>query len=51
MPAIAEEIWRRIGMAGTPTDVVAAEAAAWGQYPGALAVTKGDPLFPRIAAD
>ena len=24
-------------------------AAAWGGYPGGLAVEKGEPLFPRIA--
>ena len=35
--------------ATSPTSACPA-AAAWGRYPGGLAVDKGDPLFPRIAA-
>ncbi len=48
MPSVAREIWRRLGLGGSPTDAVFDAAAPWGQYPGGLTVTKGDPLFPRI---
>ncbi len=44
------EIWRRIGLAGTPTDRPLGEATTWGGYPGGLPVEKGDPLFPRLTA-
>jgi methionyl-tRNA synthetase len=47
MPATAEEIWRRIGLEGTPSDLRLPEASTWGGYPGGLEVTKGEPLFPR----
>jgi methionyl-tRNA synthetase len=49
IPGAAQEAWRRIGLAGTPEDQRLPEAGAWGGYPGGLAVTKGDPLFPRLA--
>ena len=48
MPTVAEEIWRRIGLDGTPTDGGFEEGSRWGAYPGGLVVAKGDPLFPRI---
>ena len=44
------EIWRRIGLSGSPTDGRLPAAAAWGGYPGGLPVEKGDPLFPRLKA-
>jgi len=44
------EVWRRIGLEGSPTDKPLAEVAAWGGYPGGLAVEKSDPIFPRIKA-
>jgi methionyl-tRNA synthetase len=47
MPATAAEVWRRIGLPGAPSDQRLPAAAAWGGYPGGLAVEKGDPLFPR----
>jgi len=50
MPATADEIWSRIGLAGSPSDHPLPAAAAWGGYPGGLSVTKGDPLFPRRKA-
>jgi methionyl-tRNA synthetase len=50
MPSIAQEIWRRIGLAGTPDAVPLAQVATWGQYPGG-AVEKGEPLFPRIKSE
>ncbi len=46
----AAEVWRRIGLPGSPTDAQLPAAAAWGGYPGGLPVEKGDPLFPRIRA-
>jgi methionyl-tRNA synthetase len=48
MPTVCREIWRRIGLTGSPTDRNFAESALWGQYPAGGTVEKGDPLFPRI---
>ena len=50
VPNASAEIWRRIGLPGTPLDQVLPAAAAWGQYPGGLPVEKGTPLFPRLQA-
>ena len=47
MPAASAEIWRRLGLPGSPADQRLPEAAAWGGYPGGLPVEKGAPLFPR----
>ena len=47
MPATAAEIWRRIGLGGSPAERRLPEDAAWGGYPGGLTVEKGAPLFPR----
>jgi methionyl-tRNA synthetase len=50
MPAIAQEIWRRIGLPGAVDEAGRAAPGgdlAWGRYPGGLPVEKGDPLFPR----
>jgi methionyl-tRNA synthetase len=47
VPDAAAEIWRRIGLAGTPADGRLPGDAAWGGYPGGRAVEKGAPLFPR----
>lgn len=44
------EVWRRIGLSGSPTDQLLPAAASWGGYPGGLPVEKGDPLFPRLKA-
>jgi methionyl-tRNA synthetase len=49
IPAAAAEAWRRIGLAGSPLDQRLPAAASWGGYPGGLTVTKGTPLFPRLA--
>ena len=35
------EVWRRIGLSGSPTDERLPDAAAWGGYPGGLPVEKG----------
>ncbi len=50
MPTVAEEIWGRIGLDGTPTGGRLEEGSRWGAYPGGLVVAKGDALFPRIAS-
>lgn len=50
IPDSAAEIWHRIGLSGRPEDQRLPDAASWGGYPGGLAVTKGDPLFPRFAS-
>ena len=47
IPTAAAEIWRRLGLPGSPADQRLPEAAAWGGYPGGLPVEKGPPLFPR----
>ena len=47
VPASAAEVWRRIGLPGRPDEQRLPAAAAWGGYPGGLAVEKGAPLFPR----
>jgi methionyl-tRNA synthetase len=51
MPSVCEEIWRRIGLEGRPTDEPFAASAVWGQYRGGASVAKGEPLFPRIKAE
>jgi methionyl-tRNA synthetase len=51
MPAVSEEIWRRIGLTGTPTESVFSTSSAWGQYRSVHAIEKGAPLFPRIKID
>jgi methionyl-tRNA synthetase len=48
VPATCDEIWRRIGLDGTPRDQRLPDAVAWGGYPGGLTVEKGAPLFPRL---
>jgi methionyl-tRNA synthetase len=48
IPGATTEIWRRIGLQGSPEDQRLPDAATWGQYPGGLPVEKGEPLFPRI---
>jgi methionyl-tRNA synthetase len=48
VPAACGEVWRRIGLPGSPEEQRLPAAAAWGGYPGGLPVEKGAPLFPRI---
>lgn len=50
IPSTCEELWRRIGLEGTPADQRLPEAATWGGYPGGVEVTKGTALFPRLTA-
>lgn len=48
IPDSAQKAWRRLGLAGDPSEQRLPEAAEWGQYPGGLPVQKGAPLFPKI---
>ena len=48
IPSTCEELWKRLGLEGSPRDQRLPAAAAWGQYPGGLPVEKGAALFPRI---
>jgi len=50
VPQTAQAVWERIGMSGQVSDQRLPQSAAWGGYPGGLAVEKGDPLFPRRQA-
>ena len=47
-PGRARELWRRLGLAGTPEDERLPEAASWGRGPVGAPLDKGAPLFPRI---
>ena len=51
IPRAAAELWRRLGLTGTPEDQRLPEAAAWGGLPAGAPLEKGAPLFPRIEAD
>jgi len=48
IPGTCDELWSRLGLAGTPEDQQLPEAASWGGIPVGSATTKGKPLFPRI---
>ncbi|HZU71427.1 MAG TPA: methionine--tRNA ligase [Acidimicrobiales bacterium] len=49
IPGACDELWRRIGLAGSPAEAGLSQAQ-WGGYPGGLEVLRGDPLFPRKQA-
>ena len=50
IPAACTELWRRLGLDGTPEEQRLPDAAAWGRGPSGTTLDKGDPLFPRIDA-
>jgi methionyl-tRNA synthetase len=50
VPGSCTELWRRIGLPGSPEEQRLPAAAAWGGYPGGLPVQKAAPLFPRLTA-
>jgi methionyl-tRNA synthetase len=50
LPSTCRELWSRLGLAGSPIDQRVPASVAWGGYPGGLSVTKGEPLFPRLAS-
>jgi len=47
VPRACAEVWRRLGLPGSPGDERLPGAVGWGSYPGGLPVEKGAPLFPR----
>lgn len=49
MPQTAETIWQRLGLAGGILDVAWEEHKRWGLMTDGLQVSKGEPLFPRLA--
>jgi methionyl-tRNA synthetase len=49
IPRACAELWRRLGLEGSPMTARLPGAGVWGQYPGGLRVDKGDPLFPRLS--
>ncbi|MFP3902414.1 MAG: methionine--tRNA ligase [Acidimicrobiia bacterium] len=49
LPATCTEVWRRIGLDGSPHEQRLPGAAGWGGYPGGRPVAQGRPLFPRLA--
>ena len=51
MPKVCEEIWRRIGLSGAPSDEVFSVSAIWGQYRSDATIQKSEPLFPRMKSD
>jgi methionyl-tRNA synthetase len=50
IPVASAELWRRIGLRGSPADCRLPDDAAWGGYPGGVPVEKGAALFPRLPA-
>src|SRR5690242_1636609 len=50
IPRAAAELWRRLGLPGTPEDQRLPDAAAWGGLPPGLPLEKGEALFPRLDA-
>ena len=48
IPRASRELWRRLGLPGTPEDQRLPEAAGWGGLPAGSPLEKGEPLFPRI---
>jgi methionyl-tRNA synthetase len=51
IPRAAGELWRRLGLSGTPEEQRLPEAAAWGGLPAGAPLEKGAPLFPRIETE
>ena len=47
MPNVCDEIWRRLGLEGQPSDETIDVSGRWGLYPSGRPVLRGDPLFPR----
>ncbi|MEZ5171817.1 MAG: methionine--tRNA ligase [Acidimicrobiia bacterium] len=47
IPNSCDELWRRLGLDGSPSDQRLPEDAAWGGMPAGVALEKGSPLFPR----
>jgi methionyl-tRNA synthetase len=50
IPNATAELWRRLGLEGTPEQQRLPDAAAWGGLPAGSRLEKGTPLFPRFEA-
>jgi methionyl-tRNA synthetase len=50
IPNATAELWRRLGLEGTPEQQQLPDAAAWGGLPAGSRLEKGTPLFPRFEA-
>ena len=50
VPSACDEVWRRIGLDGSPSDQRLPDSVEWGRYAGGLRVEVGPPLFPRVDA-
>ena len=48
MPETSAEVWRRLSLGDVHAVTDLEAAAVWGQLPPGNAVSKGDPLYPRI---
>ncbi|HVM39246.1 MAG TPA: methionine--tRNA ligase [Acidimicrobiia bacterium] len=48
IPRAAGELWRRLGLDGTPDEQRLPDAAMWGGLPPGASLTRGEPLFPRL---
>ena len=48
IPRASAELWRRLGLRGSPVDQRLPDAVAWGGLPAGASLEKGAPLFPRI---
>ncbi|MFI5046608.1 MAG: methionine--tRNA ligase [Acidimicrobiia bacterium] len=48
VPHACDDLWRRLGLPGSPTDQRLPDAAAWGLLPAGSTLEKGAPLFPRL---
>ncbi len=51
IPRAATELWRRLGLPGSPEDERLPDAAGWGRLPAGASLARGEPLFPRIDPD
>jgi methionyl-tRNA synthetase len=49
LPGTAQQIWERLGRDGAVTDQRVPGDVAWASAPAGRPITKGSPLFPRIA--
>jgi methionyl-tRNA synthetase len=50
IPNATAELWRRLGLSGSPEHQRLPAAAAWGQLPAGSKLEKGESLFPRREA-
>jgi methionyl-tRNA synthetase len=50
IPNASAELWRRLGLEGTPEQQRLPDAATWGRLPAGSRLEKGAPLFPRFEA-